>query len=90
MYILSYVNSLVVNQLQRAEEQSTTMRTLQKELEDLREMRSREQDREARRSREAHEELRALRERCEQLEGEHTKLRAGVKLPFSSHIPFVV
>jgi protein SPA2 len=66
--------------MQRAEEQSTAMRALQKELDELRDVRSRELDREARRTREQQEELRTLRERCERLGEERARLQAGVRI----------
>jgi protein SPA2 len=46
------------------------MRSLQKELDDLREARTKEREREGRRAREDEEELRILRDRCESLEDE--------------------
>jgi hypothetical protein len=54
--------------LQRAEEQSTTMRALQKELDELR----RDKERDSHRAREDGEELRLLREQCERLENEQS------------------
>ncbi|KAG6866201.1 hypothetical protein C0991_007226 [Blastosporella zonata] len=54
----------------RAEEQTSTMRSLQKELDELRETRQRESERAARRSQEDEDELRILRDRCEALEEE--------------------
>ncbi|GLB37366.1 putative spa2 homology domain (SHD) of GIT [Lyophyllum shimeji] len=54
----------------RAEEQSSTMRALQKELDELREDRQREAERAARRAQEDEEELQILRDRCERLEEE--------------------
>lgn len=58
------------NCLQRMEEKTTAMFTLQQELETLRQERAREQEAAARRSREDEEELQILRERCERLEEE--------------------
>ncbi|KAG7449778.1 uncharacterized protein BT62DRAFT_885871 [Guyanagaster necrorhizus] len=52
----------------RAEEQSTAMRALQKELDDLRDIRQREKEREARRAQTDEDELQILRDRCEILE----------------------
>ncbi|KAG6857734.1 hypothetical protein H0H87_004150 [Tephrocybe sp. NHM501043] len=54
----------------RADEQTSTMRALQKELDELREIRMRESERATRRSQEDEEELRILRDRCETLEEE--------------------
>ncbi|KAK0195779.1 hypothetical protein F5146DRAFT_1027040 [Armillaria mellea] len=54
----------------RAEEQSTVMRALQKELDELREVRQREKEREARRAQSDEDELQILRDRCELLERE--------------------
>lgn len=48
------------------------MRTLQKELDELREDRSREKDLTARRVREDEEEIQILRERCERLEAQNS------------------
>jgi len=56
--------------VQRAEEQSTAMLALQKELDNLREESHRSRDREARRVQQDEEELQILRERCERLEEE--------------------
>lgn len=56
--------------LQVAEEKTTAMLQLQKELEELREDREREQELSSRRAREDEEELQILRERCDRLEGE--------------------
>jgi hypothetical protein len=56
------------------------MRSLQKELDDLRETRTREREREARRVREDTEELRMLRDRCERLEEEQSNNRGGVRV----------
>ena len=58
--------------VQRAEEQSTAMLALQKELNDLREESHRARDREVRRVQQDEEELQILRERCERLEEERT------------------
>ncbi|KAH7907886.1 hypothetical protein BJ138DRAFT_1116316 [Hygrophoropsis aurantiaca] len=54
----------------RADEQGSVMRSLQKELEDLRELRTREKEREARRVQDDEDELQILRDRCERLEQE--------------------
>ncbi|KAF5385935.1 hypothetical protein D9615_002290 [Tricholomella constricta] len=54
----------------RTEEQSSTMRALQKELDELRETRQRESERAARRAEEDEDEVRILRDRCERLEEE--------------------
>ncbi|KAG7090973.1 hypothetical protein E1B28_010040 [Marasmius oreades] len=56
----------------RAEEQTSAMRNLQKELDDLREIRQLEKEREARRAREDEEELQILRDRIEKLEEERS------------------
>ncbi|KAI9441227.1 hypothetical protein H4582DRAFT_2110203 [Lactarius indigo] len=56
----------------RAEEQSTAMLALQKELDSQREDAQRSREREARRAQQDEEELQILRERCERLEEEHT------------------
>lgn len=44
------------------------MRTLQKELDDLRELRTREKEMESQRARDDEDEIQILRERCESLE----------------------
>lgn len=62
----------------RAEEQSSAVRALQKELDDLRESRQREKEQESRRARQDDEELRILRERCETLEQERENGQGGV------------
>ncbi|KAG5341528.1 hypothetical protein C0989_009889 [Termitomyces sp. Mn162] len=54
----------------RAEEQTSAMRIMQKELDELREARLREAERASRRAQEDEEELRILRDRCEALEEE--------------------
>lgn len=56
------------------------MRTLKRELNELRDERSREQDSSARRAREDAAELEALRERCQRLEAERLDAAAGVSL----------
>ncbi|KAJ6558466.1 hypothetical protein DFH09DRAFT_1279888 [Mycena vulgaris] len=61
----------------RAEEQTTAMRALQRELDELRETRQREKDREARRAQDDEEEMRVLRDRCERLEAELESEQAG-------------
>ncbi|KAF9017999.1 hypothetical protein BDZ89DRAFT_1165453 [Hymenopellis radicata] len=61
----------------RAEEQSMTMRALQKELEDLRETRQREKEREARRAQQDEDELQILRDRCEVLEQDRETRGSG-------------
>jgi len=66
--------------LQRAEEQSTAMRTLQKELDELKETRQREKERESRRAMEDEEELQILRDRLEKLEEERAGGQIGVCL----------
>ncbi|KAG6884997.1 hypothetical protein C0993_006648 [Termitomyces sp. T159_Od127] len=55
---------------QRTEEQTSTMRVLQKELDELQETRLREAERATRRAQDDEEELRILRDRCETLEEE--------------------
>ncbi|KAL4071264.1 hypothetical protein V8B97DRAFT_1962186 [Scleroderma yunnanense] len=55
----------------RAEEQATTIRALETELDEARELRTRERERESKRIQGDEEELRILRDRCERLEGEH-------------------
>jgi protein SPA2 len=67
---------------QRAEEQSAAMRTLQKELEELKETRQREKERETRRAAEDEEELQILRDRLEKLEEERSGGSAGVRTSF--------
>ncbi|CAL1711181.1 unnamed protein product [Somion occarium] len=57
---------------QHLEEKTSGMRTLQKELDELREDRSREKDLTARRVREDEEEIQILRERCERLEAQNS------------------
>ncbi|KAI0060487.1 hypothetical protein BV25DRAFT_1827659 [Artomyces pyxidatus] len=59
----------------RAEEQSSAMLAMQRELADIRDDRDRIKEREARRAREDEEELAILRDRCERLEDERA---AGV------------
>ncbi|KAF8629906.1 hypothetical protein AX15_003258 [Amanita polypyramis BW_CC] len=54
----------------RAEEQAAVIRTLQKDLDELRDARQREKDRESRRAVEDEDELQILRERLERLEEE--------------------
>ncbi|KAH7921276.1 hypothetical protein BV22DRAFT_1038847 [Leucogyrophana mollusca] len=54
----------------RADEQGAAMRSLQKELDDLRDLRTREKEREARRAQDDEEELQILRDRCDRLEEE--------------------
>ncbi|KAJ7647538.1 hypothetical protein FB45DRAFT_201713 [Roridomyces roridus] len=61
----------------RGEEQTTAMRALQRELEELRETRLLEQEREARQAQEDEEELRMLRERCDRLEEEAAENAQG-------------
>ncbi|KAL0577750.1 component of the polarisome [Marasmius crinis-equi] len=56
----------------RAEEQTSAMRNLQKELEELRETRQLEKEREARRAQEDEDELQILRDRIERLEDERS------------------
>ncbi|OAX41205.1 hypothetical protein K503DRAFT_685940 [Rhizopogon vinicolor AM-OR11-026] len=56
--------------LQRAEEHGSAMRTMQRELDDLRDLRAREKEREIRRAQADEEELQILRDRCERLEEE--------------------
>ncbi|OJA12851.1 hypothetical protein AZE42_02429 [Rhizopogon vesiculosus] len=56
--------------LQRAEEQGSAMRAMQRELDDLRDLRAREKERETRRAQADEEELQILRDRCERLEEE--------------------
>lgn len=73
---------------QRAEEQSTAMLALQKELDSVQEEAQRSREREARRTRQDEEELQILRERCERLDEEHTSGVGGVRGPLfvSRHI----
>ncbi|KAG6879161.1 hypothetical protein C0992_004694 [Termitomyces sp. T32_za158] len=54
----------------RTEEQTSTMRVLQKELDELQETRLREAERATRRAQDDEDELRILRDRCEALEEE--------------------
>ncbi|KAJ7039191.1 hypothetical protein C8F04DRAFT_950244 [Mycena alexandri] len=61
----------------RAEEQTTAMRALQRELDELRETRQREKEREARRAQDDEDELTNLRERCERLEEERENAPVG-------------
>lgn len=65
--------------LQRTEEQTSTMRVLQKELDELQETRSREAERAARRALDDDEELRILRDRCEALEEERQNHKGEVR-----------
>ncbi|KAJ8076914.1 component of the polarisome [Marasmius tenuissimus] len=62
----------------RAEEQTSAMRNLQKELEELRETRQLEKEREARRASDDEEELQILRDRIERLEEERSGDVGGV------------
>ena len=66
--------------LKRADEHASAMRSLQKELEELREDRARDRDRERRRQQEHEEELQILRDRCETLEAERTNGGSGVSV----------
>ncbi|KAF9453965.1 hypothetical protein P691DRAFT_790378 [Macrolepiota fuliginosa MF-IS2] len=59
----------------RLEEQTNTMRSLQKELDELKELRQRDKERESRRMQDESDELRILRERVEELEGERQGLQ---------------
>ncbi|KAJ7188573.1 hypothetical protein C8R46DRAFT_25023 [Mycena filopes] len=61
----------------RAEEQTTAMRALQRELDELRETRQREKERETRRAQDDEDELINLRERCERLEEERENAPVG-------------
>jgi protein SPA2 len=65
------------------EEQTGSMRNLQRELEELKETRMREQDSATRRARQNEDELQDLRNRCRQLEDEQMDKRA-VNLLFPS------
>lgn len=65
---------MCLSRLQRTEEQSATMRALQKELDDLREAR----EREARQAEDDREELHIFRERCNRLEEENELRQEGV------------
>lgn len=65
--------------LQRAEEQSSSMLSLQRELEELRELRQRDKEREARRIQDDEEEIQILRDRCEKLESERTLSQSEVR-----------
>nr|GAT57893.1 predicted protein [Mycena chlorophos] len=62
--------------VRRAEEQTTAMRALQRELDDLRESRQRDKDRSARKAQDDADEIRRLQERCDQLE-EERELNSG-------------
>lgn len=66
----------------RAEEQATIVRTLHKDLDELRDVRQREKDRESRRAAEDEDELQILRDRLERLEEEkqswQTRTDAGL------------
>jgi hypothetical protein len=62
------------------------MRSLQKELDDLREARTKERERDARRAREDEEELRILRDRCESLEDERANRNGDVRFVFQLFI----
>ena len=59
---------LLINTFQRAEEQATIVRALQKDLDELRDVRQREKERESRRAAEDEDELQILRNRLEKLE----------------------
>ncbi|KAK7057473.1 hypothetical protein R3P38DRAFT_2841197 [Favolaschia claudopus] len=61
----------------RAEEQTTAMRALQREIDELRETRQREKERETRRAQDDEDEIRILRERCETLEEERENAPVG-------------
>jgi protein SPA2 len=68
--------------MQQAEEQTTTMRSLQKELDDLGESCTKEREREARRAKEDEEELWILRDRCVSLEDEPANRNEDVSIVF--------
>lgn len=72
--------------VQRMEEKTTAMFTLQQELETLRQERAREQEAVARRSREDEEELQILRERCERLEEERVGGGGQVSWSFATFV----
>lgn len=71
------------------EEQTNTMRSLQKELDELKESRQRDRDRESRRMRDDSDELQILRQRVEELERDKEDLQMQVCPPssqlFSAH-----
>lgn len=69
---------------QRAEEHSTAMRALQKELDDLRELRQRDIDQARVRAQEDEDELRMLRDRCDILEDEKHQQQPEVCLIVSA------
>ncbi|KAJ7690687.1 hypothetical protein B0H17DRAFT_584572 [Mycena rosella] len=62
---------------QRAEEQTTAMRALQRELDELRETRQREKERETRRAQEDEDEMQMLRDRCERVQEELENSQGG-------------
>ena len=62
------MSKLTASGSQRVEEKSSSMLSLQQELEALREERARERDIAERRQRQDQEEIRALQERCDILE----------------------
>ena len=72
--------------LKRADEHANTMRSLQKELEELREDRTRDRERERRRQQEHEEELQILRDRCETLEAERANGGSGVSVRSIRHL----
>jgi FtsZ-binding cell division protein ZapB len=64
---------------QRAEEQAAVVRTLQKDLDELRDVRQREKERESRRAAEDEDELQILRNRLEKLEEDKQNWQTGVR-----------
>ena len=71
---------------QRADEHANAMRTLQKELEELREDRTRDREREHMRQQEHEEDLQILRDRCETLEAERANGGGGVSVFIIHHL----
>ncbi|KAJ2931253.1 hypothetical protein H1R20_g5821, partial [Candolleomyces eurysporus] len=65
----------------RAEEQSTTILSLQRELDESQEVRRRDKERESRRIQDDEDELQILRDRCEKLESERAMNTGGESDP---------
>ncbi|KAF8635219.1 hypothetical protein AX17_003995 [Amanita inopinata Kibby_2008] len=70
----------------RAEEQAAVVRTLQKDLDELRDVRKREKDRESRRAADDEDELQILRDRLERLEDEKSSWQTGADAGLVDHL----
>ena len=71
------------------DEQTTTMRNLQRELEEMRNSRNREKEREARRARQDEQELQTLREQCQKRDEELAKRQVTVRKTLPLYSEFV-